>query len=389
MAEDYVMDDESMARYAAQRVFDPSNADVAFRMRRLVVHNAHLLGEVADEVMGKGDATLFYPPKSTEPHLWVPSSGELHVVNARDPIRLVREENLAWALNRTVRKDDPIDFAVHHYRDDAALARFRFGHFAEALARNVMACMDHGAVSKKGRLDVLLGPYDALDVGDVDAVVPIHSGIDSLFPMKNEFLNYRIIDDHLINLDYAFASQLKNVLDRLYVAIAAYFPGADVNVFHYGKVGVLRDDVTDAHACVPRYALDANKIADGRLRRSEIPNELVSPGDAAEAFAALVGGPVYVGTTVNTTSVLKQTRSQLLEYLACGGDFMDMEWSPMSSLDHGYNSAYEGLGTLRYFLAGARSDAPLSGTNLGNTDYHRGLEFRIANAFRGMIREGV
>ncbi len=211
------------------------------------------------------------------------------------------------------------------------------------------------------------------------------------FNAQNDFLNYKILevgDQVVVAFDYIFADQARNVLSQMYSTLSARFGGIDVSVFHFGKVGLLAPSLDIGHICVVTGSIDEEDIQQGDLRLSPIHNQLDPQRDReiAKEFAELVEEPIHYGTTVNTISVLRQTKQALEQDLKAGGDFLDMEWSAMAGLDHGRRSCYPHLGQIRYFFAGIGSDNPMKGATLGNTAYPRETERKVAEAFLELIR---
>ena len=82
------------------------------------------------------------------------------------------------------------------------------------------------------------------------------------------------------------------------------FKNLNVNVFHYGKVGILNSKLKIGYICLPIAALDENKVLNGDHRAYPIHNQLI--------YNTKLKLPnSYKGTTINMTSVLKQNRENL------------------------------------------------------------------------------
>ncbi len=345
-------------------------------LQRIIVHNAQRTEEVENFLRGvRVEAEKYFPKRSTEAHFYDPKNGDLHVVNPRGTIRLVRDEDLAWALISHLR----VDFEIDHYEGSEVKATRRFQQFAYELVDEAFSHLNPEQIKDQRSIDIFIGPHSSLklEAGEEQA------------SQENDFLNYKILklgDRVAISFDYIFADQAKNVLNQVYNHLSALRAQINVNVFHYGKIGILNPDLEVGQTCLPHTSLDENKVLNNDPRKSPIHNQLTLETEEASRFVKLVGEEPYQGTTVNTISVLRQTRSSLQSCLAVKGDFLDMEWAAMASLDHGANSSYPNLGKIRYYFAGVGSDKPLEEQTLGDTEFPREKERLVAGAFLEMRR---
>ena len=388
---DQVMDLPAITHYVESRKLHP-DPELARqqreRLRKITIHNAMTTQEVRSQLdtEGKTDRIEYLPPSSTEPHIWIPGAGELHVLNFRGNVRLIRDIDQAIVLSGLCAS--PVAISTEHHRGLARHASQRFRRFAFDLADRILAETPPVPRGAQGTLDLLIGPHQSLDI----------RGTRTVAQQENEYLNYRILragERTIINLDYIFADQALHVLSQLCSTLSAdtidgRIGKTGVRVFHYGKIGLLRDDLRVGDICVPYAAVDESRIAEGDIHRSPIPNGLDPECDPATAasFACRIGTAPYRVVTVNSISVLRQRRHALEMARDAGGDVIDMEWAAMASLIHGAKSAYPGIGRLRYCFAGIGSDRPLAGETLGDTTYPTDHERVVAKAMLDLIKEG-
>ena len=131
--------------------------------------------------------------------------------------------------------------------------------------------------------------------------------------------------------------------------------------------------------------MEEEKILDGRDIVYPLENLLTEENIPSEIFKEAIGQNINYGITVNTISVLGQRRKNLEKALNAGGDFLEMEWVPMSGPNMGASTAY-GKIKVNHFYAGVISDKPLEGKNLGNTEYPRNVQNIITNAHLEIIK---
>ncbi len=395
-----VMGPEDVRTYAFGRKLHPDKVVQEAQtagIREVVIHNAKTAEEVRRNLASvRIDAQEYTPLKSNEVHFYVPNTGTLHVVNPRGVIRLKRDQQLVHALSHVLGRD--LGLLVDHYTSDEepphrfkqnesfvgepSRAQHRFEHFAYKIVADVCDNLDRASVVGNSRLNLLLGPHSSLNLEDV---VVEHGS-------KNDYLNFRILrigDEVVVNFDYIFADQARNILHKLCSVVSAEFEGAgvDINIFHYGKIGILNQHAEIGQIVVPTGAMEEHNLQRGVSKVFPIHNQLVSNLGVADRFTELVGQMPYEGITVNTISVLGQTRESLEAARRAGGRFLDMEWLVMSGIDIGAESLYPNLGAIRYFFAGVGSDKPLAGQTLGNTSYAVSVERKVANALATIIRE--
>ncbi len=378
---DLIMDGEQRRQYVFDRKLHPDPAralDQTKSLRRVIIHHAQRTQEV-EELLGRAGvlAERYVPKKSTEAHFYVIPQGDLHVVNSRGITRGIRDEDQAKALSDILCK--PVPLALDHYQNDPASVSKRFEDFAYDLVRDAFNHLDTDEIQLKRSFPIIIGPQKHLTL---DGIVCEHSD-------DNDYLSYKVLrigKQPVLAFDYIFADQAKNVLSRVYATANAYLPGTNMHVLHYGKIGLLNPFLDVGQVCVPHAALDENKAVDGDLRPSPIHNQLALHTPASRIFKETVGQPIARGMTINTVSVLQQTKTRLQTALDAGGDFLDMEWAVMASLDHGYNSMYPSLGRINYYFAGVGSDKPLAGKTLGDTEFPQEKLSLIAEAYTRIIR---
>ncbi len=381
-----VMSEGDMRTYVFARKLHPSKEIREMQLsglREVVIHNAKHVDEVEREsIVGRErqGAIKYIPEKSSEPHFYVPETGRLHIVNSRGVIRLKRDEDLAKSLGYFLGRD--IELFVNHYEGASSKASHRFEHFAFQLVEDAFQHIDSEAFVRNQRFNVILGPHASLDTSDV-VVKHAH---------ESEYLNYRVLkvgNEVALNFDYIFGDQARDILHKVYLVLSSDFRGLEeVNVFHYGKVGILKPGLEIGQIVVPVGSIDEEKILAGKGSIFPLDNELSgnSQNPLAGFFERYVGQKVATGVTVNTISVVGQTIEDLELDRNAGGDVLDMEWAAMAGTSVGSGSTYPWLKRIRYFLAGTGSDKPLEGKNLGNTEYPVQNERLIANAMKEIIR---
>jgi len=377
VVDDFVMNAEQARVYTFDRVFhidDSIRREQIDNINSVVVHHAYKSKE-CEEVWKRIGAPYqkYYPLKSTEPHYFDYGTGILRIINSRGVTRLIRNRDLTRVLQESLGRD--ISFYVDNYDENSAAASKKFEDFAYELVEDVFDHIDKESL-QQGKLSVMMGPHNSLPDTKIIA------------SDKNDYLNFKILQieqKQVVAFDYIFADQAKNVLGQLYSTLNAYFNDCDVDLYHYGKVGILNNNLEVGDICVPIASLDENKVHASDIRPSPIHNSLVYDEDISNKFKSFIGEDFAKGTTVNTISVLRQTHTMLRKDLEAGGDFLDMEWSVMAGLDHGYNSCYPDLGKIKYYFAGVGSDKPLAGQTLGDTEYPDEKEKKVAQAFVRLI----
>ncbi len=366
-----LMTHEEMKVYTYERKFhtDPEIRKTQLENLNIFkIHNAFRTEEV-EELFD--DASISYikykPSKSQEYHFYIPSTGNLHVVNTRGDIRLLRDQD-QYRVLKEIAGYNSLKRNEKHYKNSQARASIRFTEFAFNLVNELYPYIDAKAIDEQGQINVILGPKESLDTNDI--TIEKES--------QNDFLDYRILridDKPVINFDYVFADQAKNILDNFSIITRANFPDADINIFHYGKIGLLNIDLQVGDICIPTGALIEKKVVENNAAVHPIYNLLDIDKNIAGLLEEIVGEKVHRGLTVDTVSVLRQQRKNLLACLDAGGNFLDMEWKSMST------NVY-----MNYIFAGVGSDKPLEGKSLANTKYPRLKEKKITQAFKEIIR---
>ncbi|MFH1917252.1 MAG: hypothetical protein ABIJ21_08385 [Nanoarchaeota archaeon] len=389
MKDSLAMEREDRRTYTYDRKLhtDPETQEEQLaNLSQVIIHTAYTTGEARRLLRGAGVVPVEYrPKKSTEAHFYDQNTGNLHVVNSRGVVRLRRDEDLAWSLEDLLERK--IKCTINHHGGDPRLAYSRFQEFGFNLMDEVFAKIEEQdglhSLRKGGRVFVLMGPHESLALESQELVYDPKR----VKGYENDFLSYRILnlDNNLvINFDYIFADQARNVLSQLFTTLSAKYRDVDVHVFHYGKVGILDEARSVGDICLPTAALDEEVMW---FDQSIFPmrNMLVQDPLMRDQFTK-TAGEGYDGTTVNTISVLKQTRNGLSRAQELGGAFIDMEWLPMAALALGYKNSYPNLGRILFYFAGVGSDKPLVGKTLGNTPYSRDAERRVAKAQKGLIK---
>ncbi len=394
--EELVMNKEQRRQYTFDRKLydEPDKRERQLNgLREVIMHDGFTTAQVETGIgqFGHGTPEKYYPRKSKEAHFYVPQTGQLHVVNTRGFTRLERDRDQVDVLAELLGRD--IGPRIYHYKKSAAAAGLEFRRFAYDVVDEVFSNIDLEAITKKCvvgeqqkkqcSISLICGPHESLILEPED-VLRSSSGNYS------DYLEWRILQGNIINLDYVFAEQAEHVLDQIYLrlnalAIEKDIDFVDLNVFHYGKIGALNHDPTlkVGRICVPVSSLDESRIQKGRARKVPIENELAEETDAADVFRRAIGYDSFVGTTVNTVSVMQQTHKRLTQDLEAGGDFLDMEWSRLAAL--ALNGSVRIRNTRLYF-AGVVSDKPLEGLTLADTEYPAGEEAKVAQAFMKIIQ---
>lgn len=376
-----VMNSEQRRIYTFDRKLYPDpgkREEQLIALKKITIHNAFRTAEVENLLKQAGvKVEKYFPEKSAEAHFYDWTTGHLHVVNPRGEMRLVRDHDQSIILEEIAGR--PIVRSVNNYSGSRVSASKRFTDFAFELVDEIFQTLKEDDLQKKGLINLLIGPHNSLDTSNCS--------VETV--KEHDFLNYRILtinNQLVVNLDYIFADQARNVLSQFYL-ICNSFENLDVNVFHYGKIGLLNPNLDIGAICLPTGSLDENSLINDYISVLLINNQLAGSSDASEMFRELAGEEVHTGITVNTTSVLNQRRDTLEKDLAANGDFLDMEWSVMAGLDHGYKNSYPNLGRINYFFAGVGSDKPLEGKTLADTSYSADSEETIANAMKEIIKE--
>ncbi|MCM2326008.1 MAG: hypothetical protein NDI94_06095 [Candidatus Woesearchaeota archaeon] len=368
-----VMDENQRKTYTFERKLHPDNLLRQAQLKslkKIIIHNAKKTAEVENKL---NDAIRYFPLKSTEAHFWSLARGEIHIVNARGVTRKVRDIDLTNEIKSQLRRDIKIE--IRNYKNDEAKASRRFEEFAFDLVSGIFKKIDRDSLIHQKKFFVIFGPHSSLPHAECS------------YENKNDYLNYKILNigkNIVVSFDYIFADQAKNVLNQIYSILSAYHLGMDVHIFHFGKIGALRSDISIGDVCIPVSALDENKVMNGDKRAYPINNLLALDDGCRRSFLKHIGKN-FEGTTINMTTVLNQTRESLNKSLMAGGDFIEMEWSVMASMDHGYHSNYPNLGKISYYLTGVVSDKPLEGMTLADTEYPKEMMKKVAEAYFSMI----
>lgn len=383
--DDLVMDEEQLRNYTFDRKLCPDSIRRERQLsglKRIIVHNGEETQEVIDQLKSAGlqpEERIYFPKESSEAHIYIPVLNDLHVVNCRGPIRRIREEQLAEALEHLLQRRIILDNV--HYQNDPAKATKRFEDLASRSVIDLVSKIDRSRVRADRSIDIVFGPYKSLRLAPREII----------YEMDKDYLNYKLLqigDRQVLSFDYIFGDQARNVLHQTYATLGSYFDDLVVNVFHYGKIGLLDDDLKVGDICIPAGAMEESQIHKGDDSVYPIRNQFVMNHGMYRRLCDLVGQEVSQGVTVNTISVIRQTKSGLRKDLEAGGNFLDMEWSTMAGLFNGFKSNYPGIDTINHFFAGVGSDKPLHGRTLGDTKYPREQEVRIADAYKRIILEG-
>lgn len=379
--DDLVMNAEQRKLYMYERKV-PADAKERERLlallKRVFIHNGYHTEEVSDSFAQLGIAPkLYYPEKSTEPHYFDPTSGNLHIVNSRGEIRLMRDLDLFDVVQEIVPE---VELQINDYKD-AVAARVRFREFAAKKVESVFGVLDQTNLKKeiicRKRMTLLFGPH-----------VSLPEGLDALATEEDDYLNYKLFvvgEEPVISFDYIFADQARYILEQMCFLLNAAGKEMDVRVFHYGKVGLLAENTRIGQIVTPTGSLDEKTVLAGRNQLYPIYNRLVDP-ELQEQFTALIGECPYQGASVNTVSVLQQRRFNLDRVKEAGGSFLDMEWGPMAGLVQGFPSSYPRIRAIDLYFAGVGSDKPLEGATLGETKYPRDVEKKVVAAYLEIMK---
>lgn len=377
-----LMDREAIRSYILPRVLpaEDQRDDVLVGLKGMIIHHAYQSEEVRRKLHGAGLVFSEYKaPLSDEAHFHTPETNTIHVVNPRDPERLIREINLFAALKELL--ESPLTARVSYFNDDPSKANDRFKEFAANLVDDALDERVMSEIGKRGLLNIVMCPFEAFSLDNTDV----------LKEGNGEYLKYKVLhlgDEVVLLLDYIFAQQAEDVLDRIYMKIGSTTPGVCVNLFHTGKNGAMNtlgeSEISPGDICIATGFLDERKlIACGDERIHSFRNELHDDQEYGAFFAEAVGRPIHYGITVNTRPVLNQKRVFLEEARKKGGRFLDMEWGRLSRAGM---VSKPGLGWIREFFAGVDVDLPLEGRTLANSDYDRDQLRPIADAYKELIR---
>ncbi len=379
--DDRVMNAEQRKQYMFERKVPADAAErdaLLAHLKRVFIHNGYHTEEVRGSFARFGiTPTLYYPEKSTEPHYFDPSTGNLHIVNSRGEIRLMRDLDLFDVVREIV---PSVALEIDDYKD-AVAARVRFREFAAKKVESVFAALEQTTLKKdtteRKRMTLLFGPH-----------VSLPQGLEALATEEDDYLNYKLFvagEEPVISFDYIFADQARYILEQMCFLLNASGKEMDVHVFHYGKVGLLAQETSVGQIVIPTGSLDEKTVLAGRNQFYPIYNKLVQPA-LQEQFASLVGERPYQGASVNTVSVLQQRRSNLEIVKQAGGSFLDMEWGPMAGLVQGFPSSYPRIRAIDLYFAGVGSDKPLEGATLGETKYPRYVEKKVVAAYLDIMK---
>lgn len=381
--DDRVMNPEQRQLYMFERKVpnDPAERErVLELLRKIIIHNGYHTAEVQRKFEDKGvTPELYYPEKSTEPHFFDPLTGNLHVINSRGEIRLMRDFDLVEVVRELI---PHLELQVNEYNQDPVAARNRFREFAYRKVGNVFAALERTKtkeiMERKKRVTLLFGPHTSLP----------QTGFEERAKEEDDYLNFKVLmigEEPVVSFDYIFADQARYILEQMCFLLNASTEGVDVHVFHYGKVGLLEEATSIGQLVVPNGSLDEKAVISGIVRPFPIYNKLLDP-EVHEQFSTHVGETPYQGKSVNTTSVLQQRHANLELVKAAGGSFLDMEWGPMAGLVQGFPSSYPRIRGIELYFAGIGSDKPLAGATLGETKYPRDKERNVVRAYLNMIR---
>ena len=382
--DDRVMNAEQRKLYMFERKV-PKDVEERERvlglLQRIIIHNGYHTAEVQHKFRDMGIAPeLYYPEKSTEPHFFDAARGNLHVVNSRGEIRLMRDFDLVDVVRELV---PHLELQVNDYNQSPLAARSRFREFAYKKVGNVFGALkETGAqeiMNGKKRVTLLFGPHVSLP----------EIGFEELAKEDDDYLNFKVLmvgDEPVVSFDYIFADQARYILEQMCFLLNVSTEGVDVHVFHYGKVGLLDEATSIGQLVVPNGSLDEKAVISGLVRPFPVYNRLLD-ASVAEQFSTYVAQTPYVGKSVNTISVLQQRRSHLERAKAAGGSFLDMEWGPMAGLVQGFPSSYPRIRGIELYFAGIGSDKPLEGATLGETKYPRQKEKAVVQGYLQMIKD--
>lgn len=386
-----IMGPEQRLSYTVDRKLDALRAEEQLAgLQRITLYNGFLEQEVAPRLGDRHEP--FTPPKSVETHWFDPCTGHLVSYNPRGTTRFTRDYSQATVLREALSTTDrELTIEVVHRHDDEAEPPRWFPKNARRLNRELFRTLEArrpGALAQQESLDVIMGPHDALHVTEEELVVDSIDG-----GAYNDYLPYRLLDLSgrvVVNFDYIFADQARHVLDNLLETVNAYHRDMAVNIYHYGKVGLLRGDlhVEQNIVLAPNGAFDETQLREG-TGHWPIRNQFSRNGEAAERFAAAVAAEVHHGLTYHTNSILHQTREELTaakHHGDNGGTSIDMEALLITVPYFGFRAWLPRIRTINHFLAYVPSDEPLLGKTLADTSFPTERQERIGAAVKAEIR---
>ena len=331
----------------------------------------------------------YFPNKSKENHFYVPKTKTIHVVNTKDAERLKRDENLIKGLGKILKRD--IKLKTIHYNHKASDSVQRFKHFAFDLADDVFSKLENEikGYKKEQFINIIMGPFESFKFDDTEI----------LYEKNSDYLNYKIIKiknkNLAISLDYIFAGQAEDVLDKIFSNLNANLSEANakvnVRVFHYGKVGVLnkqnnKNKIEIGDFCIPNSFIIEKDSEEGKFFTYPLENKLSSDKILIEKFNNYTGNKLHFGSTVTSKPILEQKRAELEKYAKEGARFVDMEWTRIGLIGMGKKIKYPNIWNIEFYLIASASDKPLEGTNLGNTIYKKEENERpISNFYKKII----
>lgn len=391
-----LMNNESLKSYILTRSFHKDAMIKQEQLRnisKVIVHNAKSSFEVEQglKTYVAGDYLKYLPPKSTEVHFYF-KDGTMHISNPRSAERVAREINLNEGLEMLVGREIPLQ--IMNYRNNRVKANVRFREFAFTLCDRAFSDIEKLYESFPESLNLIFGPHESLGKS-IDVILDSRDDERNKDPENDlrEFLNYKIIalgDKLVLAFDYVFSDQARDILETTYHQLNARYSEtlkngerANVNIFHYGKVGILNSDLDVGTVAIPSQAMDELKMKKGEVSIIDLNNRLAQDNEYSEIFKGMVN-PGFTGMTLNSNAVLRQKRANLIEARDKGCAFIDMEWAAMAGLDLGMSNVYPAI-TVNHFFAGVGSDTPLTGKTLGNTSYPAGKEGLVASAMLYLI----
>jgi hypothetical protein len=207
--------------------------------------------------------------------------------------------------------------------------------------------------------------------------------------LDHEYLNVRVLtigDNVVVNWDYIFSDQADRILRQFYLSCDAALPGVELHVVHYGRVGALSPFVHVGDLCIPVNAYEEEGLSNDSRQKYPLQNTLITNPDIGRRLDDILRttGPtrLFSGNTVNTTSVLNQTRTQLLAAQRVAS-FLEMEWLHIGLV---LKDNYPNIKSISRYFAGVASDEPLAGKTLGDTPSPKAEERRLAEGLVELIR---
>jgi hypothetical protein len=376
-----IMTPEQQWAYVLPRKFHPDAGirDEQLRtLRNISIHNGYGGEEVRDVLRRARVQYIEYVPAgSAEEYFWT-ETNDLHIYNARCETRLRRDLEQCGVIRGRLPK---VGVEEIHYGSDRNIAGLHLRDFGFELARSIFERVRQEGPQHRN-VCILTGPHDAVPLERVtDVEAPSNQNRDYL-----KWRTFRIGEQLVINLDYIFGDQASIVLGELYRRCNNEFPerSVDINVFHYGKVGGIGHGLTLRDICVPTHVKDEENILLGRTEPHPLFNQLAFEGLEREIFQGAFDEKTPQGISVNTASVLAQTRENLQMDRAAGGSFLEMEWLYLSNF---FPSTFRNIRGFNLHLAGAVSDLPLAGDTLATgVDLNDGFR-RIVGAYLTIIEE--